>query len=138
MVKTCFPIKGVRVQSLIRELRFHLPEGQEKKKKNRDSIVTNSIMTLKMVHIKKKKKKGRQKNYSQICLQRKWVIGVRGSTGTWCFKRAAIYKQTKGNRTLWTGITSKDNPLLKYCRDIHASRLKKQKMTPSSLQWLSL
>ena len=67
MVKTCFPIKGVRVQSLIRELRFHLPEGQEKKKKNRDSIVTNSIMTLKMVHIKKKPlKKGskfrREKN----------------------------------------------------------------------------
>ena len=54
-------VKGVRVQSLIRELRFHLPEGQEKKKKNRDSIVTNSIMTLKMVHIKKKKKKKKKK-----------------------------------------------------------------------------
>ena len=34
-----------------------MPQGQRNETKNRRNIVTNSIKTLKMVHIKKKKKK---------------------------------------------------------------------------------
>ena len=48
------PMQGVWVQSLVRELRHHMPHGQ---KQNRSNIVTNSIKTFKMSHIKKKKKR---------------------------------------------------------------------------------
>ena len=48
------PVQGVSVQSLVRELRSYIPQGH--KTWNRSSIVTNSIKTLKMFHIKKKKK----------------------------------------------------------------------------------
>ena len=41
----CVPLAG--------ELRSHMPPGQKTKTENRNSIVTNSIKTLKMVHIKK-------------------------------------------------------------------------------------
>ena len=54
-----FPVQEVWVWSLVRELRFqmpHAPHPQKKKPKgNRSSIVANSIKTLKIVHIKKKK-----------------------------------------------------------------------------------
>jgi len=43
------PMLGVRVRSLIGELRSHIPHGQETKTLNRSNIVTNSIKTLKMV-----------------------------------------------------------------------------------------
>ena len=50
-------------------------KGNKKKKtktQNRSNVATNSTEIFKMVHVKKIKiKKGRQKNYSQICLQRK-------------------------------------------------------------------
>jgi len=39
---------------LIGELRSHMPHGQKTKTYNRSNIVTNSVKTLKMVHIKKK------------------------------------------------------------------------------------
>ena len=42
---------GVWVQSLVRELRHHMPHDQ---KQNRSNTVTNSIKTFKMSHIKKK------------------------------------------------------------------------------------
>ena len=48
------PMQGVWVQSLVRELRSHMPQGQKTKTENRSNNVTNSIQTLKMVHIKKK------------------------------------------------------------------------------------
>ena len=49
-----FPVQGVQVQSLVGELRFHMPLGQKNQNvKNRGNIVTNS-KRLKMVHIKKK------------------------------------------------------------------------------------
>ena len=35
------------------ELGSHVPHGQKTKTENRSNIVTNSIKTLKMVHIKK-------------------------------------------------------------------------------------
>ena len=51
-------VSNKRCASSIPGLRVKIPPalGQNKTKQNRNSIVTNSIMTLKMVHIKKKKK----------------------------------------------------------------------------------
>ena len=53
VVKTspCSAESGV---SIPRQVRSHMLPGQ-KPKQNRNSVVTNSIKTLKMVHIKKKK-----------------------------------------------------------------------------------
>ena len=47
-------MKRVGVQSLLRELRPHMPCGQKAKTYDRSNTVTNSTKTLKMVHIKKK------------------------------------------------------------------------------------
>ena len=57
------PVQGEQVQSLVGELRSHMPQGQKTKTQNRSNIVTNLIKTLKMVHVKKKflKKKLEQK-----------------------------------------------------------------------------
>ena len=44
------PMQGVR--ALTGEPRSHMPQGQKTKTENRNNIVTNSIKTLKMVHIK--------------------------------------------------------------------------------------
>ena len=52
-----FPMQEVWVQSLVRELRSNMPQSQKPKTSNRSNIVTNSIKTLKMVHIKKKNNK---------------------------------------------------------------------------------
>ena len=49
-------MQGAQVQSLVRELRFPHTWGPKTKIKNRNNIVTNSMKTLKTVHIKKKKK----------------------------------------------------------------------------------
>ena len=51
-LRICLPLRGARVQSLVRELRFHIPFGQN----NKSNIVINSIKTL-----KKKKKKEMQR-----------------------------------------------------------------------------
>ena len=50
----CLPLQGVRVRSLARELRSHMPRGQETKTWNRNSVVINSIKTLKNGPHKKK------------------------------------------------------------------------------------
>jgi len=45
---------GVRVQSLVGELRSHMSRGQNPQSmRNRSDRVTDSIKTLKMVHMKK-------------------------------------------------------------------------------------
>ena len=49
-------MQGVQVKSLLRELRFPHAWGPKTKTKNRNNV-TNSMKTLKMVHIKKKKKR---------------------------------------------------------------------------------
>jgi len=49
-------VQGVRVQSLVRELRSFMPHDQGTKTWNGSSVVTNSIMTLKIIHLKKKLK----------------------------------------------------------------------------------
>ena len=51
-----FPMQEVWVQSLVKELRSNMPHSQKPKTSNRSNIVTNSIKTLKTVHIKKNKK----------------------------------------------------------------------------------
>ena len=52
-LKLCLPMQELQVQSLGEELRSHVPLCQKVKTENRSSIVTNSIKTLKMAHIKK-------------------------------------------------------------------------------------
>ena len=48
--------QGLQVRSLARgELRAYVPHSQKIKTQKRSSVVTNSVKTLKMVHIKKKK-----------------------------------------------------------------------------------
>ena len=49
------PMQGVWVWSLVQELRSHMPRGQKNKTWNGSNVVTNSIKTLKVVHIKKGK-----------------------------------------------------------------------------------
>ena len=55
-----FPVQGAWVPPLVRELRSHKPPGQKTpkhKKETRSDIVTDSIMTFKMAHVKKKSSK---------------------------------------------------------------------------------
>ena len=52
------PMQEVQVQSLVRKLRSYMPHGQKTRtwpENNRNNIVTHSIKTLGMVHIKRKK-----------------------------------------------------------------------------------
>ena len=56
-LKLGLPIKGVWVQSLVGELGSYVLHSQKSKTGNRSHIVTKSIKTLKMVHIKKNLKK---------------------------------------------------------------------------------
>ena len=51
-LRLCLPVGGVQVRSMVGELKSHVPCSQIVKWKN---IVTNSIKTFKMIHIKKKK-----------------------------------------------------------------------------------
>ena len=53
-LKFCFLMQGLWVQFLVGKQRSHAPRGQNIKSQNRSNIVTNSIKTFKMVHIKKK------------------------------------------------------------------------------------
>ena len=53
-IRIYLSMQGVQVKSLLRELRFPHAWGPKTKTKNRNNV-TNSMKTLKMVHIKKKK-----------------------------------------------------------------------------------
>ena len=57
------PMQGVRVWSLIRELRSHKPHSQKPKHKTEANVVTKSIKTLKTVHIKKKNLKKKNQGH---------------------------------------------------------------------------
>ena len=46
------PVQGVCVQSLVSKFRTHKPLSQKTKTENRSNTVTNSMKTLKTVHIK--------------------------------------------------------------------------------------
>ena len=54
-LRLCLPVYRLRVQFLFGKLIFHMLCGHKmkEKKNNRDTIVTNSIKTLKMAHMKK-------------------------------------------------------------------------------------
>ena len=68
---------GVRVQSLVRKLRTYMPPGQKSKTKNRSNIVTDSLKTLRMVHIPQKinLKKILKKIRNQMdCLGNTWRL----------------------------------------------------------------
>lgn len=55
--RCCLPIRGMQIQSLVREVRSHMPASQKTQTQNRNNIVTSPIKTLKIVHIKKNLKK---------------------------------------------------------------------------------
>ena len=57
-IRPCLPTQEVPIQSLVRQVRSHMPCGQKPKHENSNNIITNSIKTLKMVYVKKKKKTG--------------------------------------------------------------------------------
>ena len=80
--------------------------AKETKTHNRSNVVTNSIKTLKMVHIKKKKKKDKAHTMSSKTLNsRKWFVnGVNGGA-TIIIERAMIQgSQVKipGGETVYT------------------------------------
>ena len=68
---THLPRQGLPVASPIGELR---PCGQKTKTQNRSNIVTNSIKTLKMVHIKTKWNKAKLKVQRPMCSFHSWKI----------------------------------------------------------------
>ena len=41
-LRLCLPLQGVWVQSLVRELRFHMPQGMAKKIKNKAKCYTET------------------------------------------------------------------------------------------------
>ena len=63
-LRLCLPLQGLWVQSLFGQQRSHVPRGQKSKTWNRNNTLTDSIKTLKIVHIKNKKnrKKKKKKN----------------------------------------------------------------------------
>ena len=66
------PMQGVQVQSLVDELRSHIPHGPKiPNVKNRSNVVTHSIKTLKIVHIKKFLKK--KKNTNSLMIKSLWT-----------------------------------------------------------------
>ena len=59
-LKLYLPTQGVRVCYLVGELISHMPRSQNTKTENRNDIVSDSMKTLKMVHIKKNLKKKKE------------------------------------------------------------------------------
>lgn len=61
VVRLRLPIEGVSVLSVVGELGSYMSPGQKTETQNRSNLVTNSVKTPKLVHIKLslKKKKGK-------------------------------------------------------------------------------
>ena len=68
VVKTLLSNVGDIILSLIRHIRFHMPWSQRTKMQNRSNIVTKSIKTLKMVHIKQTNKQQRKHQWLPVKL----------------------------------------------------------------------
>ena len=84
--------QGLQVRSLARgELRAYVPHSQKIKTQKRSSVVTNSVKTLKMVHIKKKKN-----------LKSKRTEGGTGGTRAWL----SLYFRSRTDRTEVRGMGS--------------------------------
>ena len=96
VVKTLLSNVGDIILSLIRHIRSHMPWSQRTKMQNRSNIVTNSIKTLKMVHIKKKSLKKNNfpvgdylfSMFSYFPFSEKWV-----SHGLWMFRDDSTIKR---------------------------------------------
>ena len=98
VIKTWSSNAGVQVWSLVRELSSHVPCGQQTKTQNRNTIVTNAINILKMIHIKKKKKRtglyfSVQELPSSESLSIQWTW-----RGTWGFFSERQSNNTNTNR----------------------------------------
>jgi len=57
LLRVSLPIEGVQVPSLVGELKSHMSPGQKTKTQKRSKLVTNSVKTSKLVHIKLSLKK---------------------------------------------------------------------------------
>ena len=85
------PIEGVSVLSVVGELGSYMSPGQKTETQNRSNLVTNSVKTSKLVHIKlslKKKKKTRQELTSSVITPHPTVSTDAGN----CFNNYAIKK----------------------------------------------
>lgn len=67
-LRLCLPIEGVSVLSVVGELGSYMSPGQKTETQNRSNLVTNSVKTSKLVHIKLslKKKKARVDKLNDI------------------------------------------------------------------------
>ena len=50
-INTALPLKGAWVQSLVRELRYHMPRGVAKKKSNTHTKITPTIVKMQILKI---------------------------------------------------------------------------------------
>ena len=75
-LRLCLLMQRVWVRFLVGELKSHMPWGQKPELKNRSNIITNSVKTLKMVHIKKicKKQKNKKNKHSPEDFHRTWIF----------------------------------------------------------------
>ena len=75
-LRLCLPMKRTPVESLVGELRSHLPQGQKKQNIKQKQYCNKLNKGLKLVHIKKKKKlkKKRKKLVVKTFPQRKFQI----------------------------------------------------------------
>ena len=64
----------VQIQSMVGETKSHMPCSQKPKTLNRSDIVTNSIKTLEMVHIRNKRKNTLKKVFI-------WITEIWGRGG---------------------------------------------------------
>jgi len=101
------PLQRVWVQSLVRELKSHMSQGQKPEHKTTGNIVTNSIKTLKMIHIKKKnhvKKKTESQTTRFIIAKDEMenvALGIlcKRLAGTKLPNLAAVFTQTRACQT---------------------------------------
>ena len=110
VVKTSPSNARMQVWSLTGEIRSHMPQGQKPKTYNRSNIVTNSIKTFKMVHIKKKKifKKMKEKYFL-----RQTKTKIEGIWGQWSSLGAQIVKNLPAMQETWVLPLGWEDPLEK-------------------------
>ena len=72
----------------VRELRSHMPQGQKTKTWNRSNIITNSIRSFKMAHIKKKES---WKKSWRLCYENHLLTSGLKAKGHVCFPVGHFY-----------------------------------------------
>ena len=102
------PMQGVQFQSLVTEPRSYMPCSQKAKTLNRNNIITNSIKTLKLDHIKKilKKNKVLYLEYKFIFTSREWggvaCLATGSGMGAWSAKSIKCQEFKKYQREHWS------------------------------------